>query len=188
MTIKSSFGEVKLDVNPGTNASPVLDPETPFRVLLLGDFSGRRGARGKIVDRLEARSDRSRQFRRSAGAGTPRVWRHALRGAGRFSSGPDLSGQRAIPERCAKYVGSWRRLRLSPKPPPKSAAGARRRCRAPTAAVPKAAEAAEPERPELAPGINLLDSIVEAAEPAAPAGSDPARRTAILRGERGEAV
>ena len=42
MTIKSSFGEVKLDVNPGADASPaVLDPETPFRILLLGDFSGR---------------------------------------------------------------------------------------------------------------------------------------------------
>ena len=41
MTIKSSFGEVKLDVNAGADASPaVLDPETPFRILLLGDFSG----------------------------------------------------------------------------------------------------------------------------------------------------
>src|SRR5436309_14989216 len=41
MTIKSSFGEVKLDVNAGADPSPAeLDPETPFRILLLGDFSG----------------------------------------------------------------------------------------------------------------------------------------------------
>src|ERR1035437_7853631 len=42
MTIKSSFGEVHLDVNPGAHPSAaVLEPETPFRILLLGDFSGR---------------------------------------------------------------------------------------------------------------------------------------------------
>src|SRR3954453_3445634 len=47
MTIKSSFGAVHLDVNPGTKPSAVLDPETPFRVLLLGDFSGRAAQAGK---------------------------------------------------------------------------------------------------------------------------------------------
>ena len=42
MTIKSSFGAVNLDVNPGAHPSAaVLEPETPFRILLLGDFSGR---------------------------------------------------------------------------------------------------------------------------------------------------
>src|ERR1035437_10319696 len=42
MTIKSSFGSVHLDVNPGTHSSAsVVEPETPFRILLLGDFSGR---------------------------------------------------------------------------------------------------------------------------------------------------
>ena len=60
MTIKSSFGEVKLDVNAGADPSPaVLDPETPFRILLLGDFSG---ARERRSDSLEARGNRSRQF------------------------------------------------------------------------------------------------------------------------------
>src|ERR1035437_9926665 len=42
MTIKSSFGEVRLDVNPDAHSSAaVLEPETPFRILLLGGFSGR---------------------------------------------------------------------------------------------------------------------------------------------------
>src|SRR5215471_4369077 len=41
MTTKSSFGEVHLSVNPSADRSAVLDPEAPFRVLLLGDFSGR---------------------------------------------------------------------------------------------------------------------------------------------------
>ena len=63
MTIKSSFGEVKLDVNAGADASPaVLDPETPFRILLLGDFSGARGASGAGVAGVEAQGNRSRQF------------------------------------------------------------------------------------------------------------------------------
>ena len=39
---------------------------------------------------------------------------------------------------------------------------------APPATAPKAAAAAEPQRPELTPGMNLLDSMVEAAEPATP--------------------
>ncbi len=47
MTIKSSFGDVRLDVNAGAAPSEkqayaaVPEPETPFRILLLGDFSGR---------------------------------------------------------------------------------------------------------------------------------------------------
>jgi type VI secretion system protein ImpC len=52
MTIKSSFADVKLDVNPGANPSERLtaaapEPETPFRILLLGDFSGRASAADK---------------------------------------------------------------------------------------------------------------------------------------------
>src|SRR5436190_1609992 len=42
MRSKSSFGDVKLDVNPGANPSvAVAEPESPFRILLLGDFGGR---------------------------------------------------------------------------------------------------------------------------------------------------
>ena len=41
MTIKDSFGTVHLDVNPSAHPSAaVVEPETPFRILLLGDFSG----------------------------------------------------------------------------------------------------------------------------------------------------
>jgi type VI secretion system protein ImpC len=37
-----SFADVELDVNPGTKTpQQAADPETPFRILVLGDFSGR---------------------------------------------------------------------------------------------------------------------------------------------------
>src|SRR5690349_21623603 len=42
MPRKSSYADVKLDVNPGASPSAeVMDPDTPFRILLMGDFSGR---------------------------------------------------------------------------------------------------------------------------------------------------
>ena len=43
MTVKSSFGAVNLDVNSGADhpSATELQPEAPFRILLLGDFSGR---------------------------------------------------------------------------------------------------------------------------------------------------
>src|ERR1035438_7992372 len=51
MTIKSDFGEVHLDVDPGTRPSAtMLEPETPFRILLLGDFSGRSSTSWKPVE------------------------------------------------------------------------------------------------------------------------------------------
>src|ERR1022692_2074126 len=51
MTIKSSFGSVNLDVNPQAHPSAtVLEPETPFHILLLGDFSGRPSTSWKPVE------------------------------------------------------------------------------------------------------------------------------------------
>jgi len=51
MTIKSSFGSVNLDVNPQAHPSAtVLEPETPFHILLLGDFSGRATTNWKPVE------------------------------------------------------------------------------------------------------------------------------------------
>ena len=48
MTIKSSFSSVYLDVEPGAHPSAsVIEPESPFRILLLGDFSGRAGQAAK---------------------------------------------------------------------------------------------------------------------------------------------
>ena len=47
MSKPSSFADAELDVEPGTSPQPQpVDPENPFRVLILGDFSGRanRGA------------------------------------------------------------------------------------------------------------------------------------------------
>jgi len=42
MPVKSAFADVKLDVNPGTRpAALAVEPDAPFRILLLGDFSGR---------------------------------------------------------------------------------------------------------------------------------------------------
>src|SRR5260370_34935889 len=43
MTVKSSFGAVTRDVNAGADhpSATELRPEAPFRLLLLGDFSGR---------------------------------------------------------------------------------------------------------------------------------------------------
>jgi len=77
MPAKSSFANVILDVNPGTNPSAeVTDPESPFRILLLGDFSGRRAQIGAAVHALEAHIDRSRQFRsgaRAMGVGLPKL-------------------------------------------------------------------------------------------------------------------
>src|ERR1019366_2906786 len=51
MTIKSDFGEVHLDVDPGARRSAtMLEPETPFRILLLGEFSGRSSTSWKPVE------------------------------------------------------------------------------------------------------------------------------------------
>jgi type VI secretion system protein ImpC len=42
MSKPSSFADVELDVNPGPKVRPQpVEPEAPFRVLILGDFSGR---------------------------------------------------------------------------------------------------------------------------------------------------
>jgi len=51
MTVKSSFAEVNLDVEPGAQSPAVeLDPDAPFRILLMGDFSGKGGSEWKAVE------------------------------------------------------------------------------------------------------------------------------------------
>src|ERR1035441_5021544 len=51
MTIKSDFGVVLLDVDPGARRSAtMLEPETPFRILLLGEFSGRSSTSWKPME------------------------------------------------------------------------------------------------------------------------------------------
>jgi type VI secretion system protein ImpC len=151
MTIKSSFGEVKLDVNAGADPSPaVLDPETPFRILLLGDFSG----------------PAARAARPQAG------WKPRAIDRDNFDDvlarvGPEFSGMRfrAIddfhPDRIYLENQLFQRLR-----------DVRRMLQEPAAVTTRTAPAAgKPERPplpDLAPGASLLDSLVEAEEPKAP--------------------
>ena len=165
MTIKSSFGAVHLDVNPGAKPSAVLDPDAPFRVLLLGDFSGRARKR-EIVDGLEGPW-------RSIATISTRCW---------LGYGPEFAGMRFAelddfhPDHIyqGEVFQKLREVRGRLETPATFAAAAaeirawNEDAATPPAAAPKAAAAAEPQRPELTPGINLLDSIVEAAEPAAP--------------------
>ena len=163
MTIKSSFGAVHLDVNPGAAPSAVLDPETPFRVLLLGDFSGR------ALKRRNRRRGGSPW--RSIATISTKCWHgcapsfSGMRFAELDDFHPDRIYQEQVSKACAKCAGGWRRLRLSPRPPPKSAPGTG------TLTPPPACEGSGSGRnraAQLTPGINLLDSIVEAAEPAPP--------------------
>src|SRR4051794_3600525 len=51
MTTKSSFTEVNLDIDPEASARALeLDPDTPFRILLMGDFSGKPAAEPKPIE------------------------------------------------------------------------------------------------------------------------------------------
>ena len=170
MTIKSSFGEVKLDVNAGADASPaVLDPETPFRILLLGDFSGgaARAAQAsaawkpRAIDRDNFEEVLARvgpefsgmRFRELDDFHPDRIYQQnelfeRLRDIRRKLETPATFGE------AAAEIGSWSKAQIPP------------------AVTARAVQAAEPERPplpDLAPGASLLDSIVEAEEPRAPA-------------------
>jgi type VI secretion system protein ImpC len=171
MTIKSSFGEVKLDVNAGAEPSPaVLDPETPFRILLLGDFSGpaaraarpQAGWKPRAIDRDNCDEVLARvgpefsgmRFREMDDFHPDRIYREnqlfeRLRDVRRMLEEPATFGE------AAAEIRGWSKERSAPVATP----------RTPTAA-------AKPERPplpDLAPGASLLDSIVEAEEPKAPA-------------------
>ena len=173
MTIKSSFSAVHLDVNPGAKPSAVLDPDAPFRVLLLGDFSGRAAQAGKSsrgwkaieIDRdnfdevlARVRPEFSgMRFSELDDFHPDRIYQSE-----RFQSLREVRRRLETPSTFAAAAAEIRALHEDADPPP--------------AVLPKAAAAAEPQRPELAPGINLLDSIVEAAEPAAP-------KAPIRRGE-----
>ena len=167
MTIKSSFGEVRLDVNAGADASPaVLDPETPFRILLLGDFSG--GAERAATAWKPRAIDRD-NFEEVLARVAP-----AFSGM-RFGELDDFH-----PDAIYRKSELFERLRdvcrklETPATFAEAAAEIRGWSKAPTppVATARAVQAAEPERPplpDLAPGASLLDSIVEAEEPRAPA-------------------
>lgn len=149
MTNKSSFSEVHLDVNPGTERiSAEHEPDTPFRILLMGDFSGRSASNWKPLE-----IDRD-NFEEVLAGLKPEAGGLAIRELDDFH--PD-------------------RIRLQPL------FRQLREARRKTETAPPAASArpAEPERaplPKLAPGASLLDSMVEAAEPAERKTPPPAAR------------
>jgi type VI secretion system protein ImpC len=170
MTIRSPFGEVKLDVNAGADASPaVLDPETPFRILLLGDFSGgaERTAQSsiawkpRVIDRDNFEEVLARvgptfsgmRFRELDDFHPDRIYQ----GNELFEQLREVRRKLDVPATFAEAAAEIRSWSKAQTPP---------------VATARAVQAAEPERPplpELAPGASLLDSIVEAEEPRAPA-------------------
>jgi type VI secretion system protein ImpC len=173
MTIKSSFGEVKLDVNAGADPSPAVpDPETPFRILLLGDFSGaaaraarpQAGWKPRAIDRDNFDEVLARvgpefsglRFREIDDFHPDRIYTEneifqRLRDVRRMLEEPATFGE------AAAEIRSLSKEQSAPATPPT------------TARTASAAEPERPLRPELAPGASLLDSIVEAEEPKAPA-------------------
>jgi len=170
MTIKSSFGEVKLDVNAGADASPaVLDPETPFRILLLGDFSAgaARAAQASIAWKPSAidRDNFEEVLARVGPAFSGMRFRELddfhpdaiYRKNEPFERLRDVRRKLEVPATFAEAAAEIRSWGKAPAPP------------VATARVVQAAEPERPPLPDLAPGVSLLDSIVEAEEPKAPA-------------------
>src|SRR6185369_5687230 len=170
MTIKSSFGEVKLDVNAGADASrAVLDPETPFRILLLGDFSGGAVRAPQASMAWKPRAIDRDNFEEVLARVGPAFSGMRFREIDDFH--PDAIYQK---NELFERLRDVRRKLDAPTTFAEAAAEIRSWSKAqmPPVATDRAAQAAESERPplpDLAPGASLLDSIVEAEEPRAPA-------------------
>src|ERR1019366_7545176 len=169
MTIKSSFGEVHLDVDPSAHPSAaVLEPETPFRILLLGDFSGRsaQAAQSSTVWKpVEVDRDNFEAVLAGVGPGFSGI---SFRELDDFH--PDRIYQQ---NRLFQALREVRRKLEQPATFAEAAAEIRawsQEQTPPAATVRKAppAEAQRPALPGAAPGVSLLDSIVEAAEPRTP--------------------
>src|ERR1039458_4608927 len=163
MTIKSDFGEVHLDVDPGARRSAtMLEPETPFRILLLGDFSGRSSTNWKPV---EVDRDNFEEVLARVGPGFSGL---------RFQQLDDFHPDRIYGQsRLFQGLREVRRKLETPSTFAEAAAEIRAWSgeQSPPAATVRAASPAAPERPplpDLASGMSLLDSIVEAAEPMKP--------------------
>jgi type VI secretion system protein ImpC len=164
MTIKSDFGEVHLDVHPTAHPSAaVLEPETSFRILLLGDFSGR-----AATDWTPVEVDRDNFEEVLAGVGPgfsgmrfqelddfhpDRIYRHSRL----FQGLREMRRKLETPSTFAEAAAEIRAWSQEQSPP---------------AATVRTAPPPETERPALpdaASGASLLDSIVEASEPTTPA-------------------
>jgi type VI secretion system protein ImpC len=173
MPNKSDFGEVHLDVDPGARRSAMLEPETPFRILLLGDFSGRSSTNWKPV---EVDRDNFEDVLARVGPGFSGM---------RFQQLDDFHPDR-IYEQSPLFQGLREVRRKLETPSTFAEAATEIRTwsgeQSPPAATVKAAPPAAPERPPLpgpASGMSLLDSIVEAAEPMKPS---PVTRRGGLQG------
>ena len=166
MTIKDSFGAVHLDVNPGAHPSAaVLEPDAPFRILLLGDFSGRAAQAAQSSTGwkpVEIDRDNFEEVLARMGPGFSGM---------RFRELDDFHPDRIYQE--SQLFQSLREVRRKLEAPAtfgEAAAGIRAWTGEQTAlaATTRTAEPQRPVLPDLAPGVSLLDSIVEAAEPKAP--------------------
>ncbi len=162
MTIKSSFGSINLDVNPQAHPSAtVLEPDAPFHVLLLGDFSGRAATNWKPVeidrDNFEevlarvAPGFAGMRFRELDDFHPDRIYQQHQLFQGLRETRRKLEAPATFAEAAAE-IRSWSQEQ-NPVPlvqwePP--------------------AKTQRPPAPDLAPGGSLLDSIVEAAEPPSP--------------------
>jgi type VI secretion system protein ImpC len=162
MTIKSSFGSVNLDVNPHAHPSATeIEPETPFRVLLLGDFSGRASTNWKPV---EIDRDNFEEVLARVGPGF---------GGIRFRELDDFHPDRIYRQNhLFQELREVRRKLGAPATFADAAAEIRtwRREQNPAPSVRREppVEAQRPAAPDPASGVSLLDSMVEAAEPTAP--------------------
>ena len=167
MTIRSAFGSVHLDVNPSARSSAsVAEPETPFRILLLGDFSGRAAQSAKPPVRwnpVEIDRDNFDEVLAHLAPGFSGI---------HFRELDDFHPDRIYED--SKLFQALRELRRKLQEPATFAEAAAEirgwsSEQTAAAAVPPAipAETHRPALPDPAAGISLLDSIVEAEEPQA---------------------
>jgi type VI secretion system protein ImpC len=165
MTIKSSFGAVHLDVNPSARSSAtVLEPGTPFRILLLGDFKGSGGQaaqRSTVWKPVEIDRDNfedvlarlapgfsGMHFRELDDFHPDRIYQESQL----FQPLREVRRKLEEPATFAEAAAEIRAWAKEPTPP---AASER-------ISPPQKAE--RPALPDAGSGISLLDSIVEAAE------------------------
>ncbi len=163
MTIKSSFATVHLDVDPDASAAALMvEPDTPFRVLLLGDFSGR-GASAKVAGEWGAMEIDRDNFDLMMARLAPEF------SGIRFRELDDFHPDQIYLQ--SELFADLRELKRKLEQPATFDEAAREIRKwngreAASVAAPKAPEGPQrPPLPDVASGASLLDSIVEADEP-----------------------